>query len=156
MRRLAVGVVALLVLCVAVLFSSWVYAGSAVEEVYEPTSITSYDAVFDVGEDGSMRVVETIVVDVSSVDRHGIFRFFDRADPNAPELRRQPRDLSVQQDGGSVPVDYTTREQGRFYVARIGDSQRYLSLGEHTYRIEYVVDDVLVEAPPGAGSRVYW
>lgn len=156
MRRLIVGVVALVFLGVAVLFSSWVYAGSGVEEGYEPTSITSYDAVFVVDEDGSMRVVETIVVDVSTADRHGIFRFFDRADPNAPELRRQPRDISVQQDGGSVPVDYSTREQGRFYVVRIGDSQRYLPLGEHTYRIEYVVDDVLVDDPDGPGSRFYW
>ena len=114
MKRLALGAAAAALLVVAVFFSSWVYEGSGVEEVSEPTSITSYDAVFDVGEDGSMRVVETIVVDVSTFDRRGIFRFFDRADPNAPELRRQPRDLSVQQDGGAVPVDYLAQEQGRF------------------------------------------
>ena len=80
------GGVALLLLGVAVLFPSWVYQGSGIEEVYEPTTISSYDATFQVGEDGSMRVVETIVVEVSTIDRHGIFRYFDRADPNAPEL----------------------------------------------------------------------
>ena len=156
MKRLAVGVVALGLLVVAVMFSSWVYAGSNVQESYEPTRILSYDAFFDVGEDGSMRVVETIVVEVSTSDRHGIFRFFDRADPNAPELRREPREVTVQQDGGSVPVETLTREQGRFVVVKIGDPDRTLSLGEHTYRIEYVVGDVLIDDPDGGGSRFYW
>ena len=156
MRRLVVGLVALLVLVLAVLFSSWVYAVGGVEEADEPTSITRYDAVFVVAEDGSMRVEETIVVDVTTFGRHGIFRFFDRDDPNVPELRRQPLELSVQQDGESVPVEFLTQEQGRFYVAKIGDPDRTLSLTEHTYRIEYVVDDVLVEDPDGDGSRFYW
>lgn len=156
MRRLALAAAASALLVVAVLFSSWVYDGSGVGSTYEPTTILRYDAFFDVDEDGSMRVVETIVVEVTTVDRHGIFRFFDRADPNSPELRRQPRDLTVQQDGAAVPVDLSTREQGRFHVARIGDPDRTLSPGEHTYRIEYVVDDVLVDDPDGGGSRLYW
>jgi len=155
-KRLVVAAVALGLLGVAVLFSSWVYAGSSVQEGYEPTSITSYDAFFNVSDDGSMRVVETIVVEVSTFDRHGIFRFFDRSDPNASQVRRQPHDLSVEQDGVTVPVDLSTREQGRFHVARIGDPDRTLSLGEHTYRIEYVVDDVLIDDPDGDGSRFYW
>ena len=150
------GGVALVLLGVAVLFPSWVYEGSEIEEVYEPTSISSYDATFQLDEDGSMTVVETIVVEVSTVDRHGIFRFFDRADPNAPELRRQPRSVEVQQDGGPVPVDFLTQDQGRYYVAKIGDPDRTLSLGAHTYRIEYVVDDVLINDPDGDGSRFYW
>lgn len=156
MKRLAAGAAASVLLVVAVLFSSVLYGAGGVEEVYEPTSISSYSAVFDVSEDGSMRVVETIVVDVTSFDRHGIFRFFDRADPNAPELRRQPRDLRIEQDGALVPVDYSTQDQGRFYVARIGDPDRTLSPGVHTYRIEYVVDDVLIDDPDSDGARFYW
>ncbi|MGZ5400026.1 MAG: DUF2207 domain-containing protein [Nocardioides sp.] len=157
MRRLALGAAASVLLVVAVLFPSWLYtSGGSAEQVDEPTSITSYDAVFRVGDNGSMRVVETIVVNVSTFGRHGIFRFFDRADPNAPELRRQPRDISVQQDGGPATVDYSYQDQGRFYVAKVGDPDRTLALGEHTYRIEYVVDDVLIDDPDGAGSRFYW
>lgn len=156
MKRLALGAAASVLLVVAVLFSSWVYEGSGVGSAYEPTSIVSYDAIFDIDEDGSMRVVETIVVEVTTSDRHGIFRFFDRADPNAPELRREPRDLRVEQDGAPVPVDISTQEQGRFHVARIGDPDRTLSPGEHTYRIEYVIDDVLLDDPDGDGSRFYW
>lgn len=158
MKRVLLGLVALLVLVVAVLFPSWIYdgTGAAQEQVDEPTTITSYDAMFQVDAAGSMSVVETIVVDVSTVDRHGIFRFFDRADPNAPALRRQPREFRVQQDGQPVPVDFQTQDQGRFYVAKIGDPDRTLSLGEHAYRIEYVVDDVLIEDPDGGGSRFYW
>ncbi len=150
------GGVALLLLGVAVLFPSWVYQGTGIEEVYEPTTISSYDATFQVSEDGSMRVVETIVVEVSTIDRHGIFRYFDRADPNAPELRRQPRSVNVQQDGAPVPVEFLTEGQGRYYVAKIGDPDRTLTLGPHTYRIEYVVDDVLIDDPSGDGSRFYW
>ncbi len=156
MKRLVVGAVALGLLGVSVLFSSWVYAGGGAEEGYEPTLITSYDAVFGVSDDGSMTVVETIVVEVSTFDRHGIFRFFDRSDPNAPHLRRQPHDLTVEQDGAPVPVDLSTRDGGRFQVARIGDPDRTLSLGEHTYRIEYVVDDVLIDDPDSDRSRFYW
>ena len=103
-----------------------------------------------------MRVVETIVVEVSTIDRHGIFRYFDRADPNAPELRRQPRSVDVQQDGAPVPVEFLTEGQGRYYVAKIGDPDRTLALGPHTYRIEYVIDDVLIDDPDSDGSRFYW
>ncbi len=158
MKRALLGLVALLVLVVAVLLPSWVYdgAGAEQEQVDEPTTITSYDAMFQVDRDGSMDVVETIIVDVSTSDRHGIFRFFDRADPNAPSLRRQPRDVEVEQDGQPVPVDFQTQDGGRFYVARIGDPERTLSLGEHVYRIEYVVDDVLIEDPDSGGSRFFW
>ncbi|MGZ5406076.1 MAG: DUF2207 domain-containing protein, partial [Nocardioides sp.] len=128
MRRLALGAAASVLLVVAVLFPSWLYtSGGSAEQVDEPTSITSYDAVFRVGDNGSMRVVETIVVNVSTFGRHGIFRFFDRADPNAPELRRQPRDISVQQDGGAATVDYSYQDQGRFYVAKVGDPDRTLA-----------------------------
>lgn len=157
MKRVVLGVVALLVLVVAVLLPAWVYDGSGTaQQVAEVTSISSYDAMFQVDADGSMTVVETVVVDVSTGDRHGIFRFFDRADPNAPSLRRQPHDITVEQDGGSVPVEFETREEGRFYVAKIGDPDTTLSVGEHVYRIAYVVDDVLIEDPGGEGSRFYW
>lgn len=156
MRRALLGVVGLLGLVVAVLFPSWTYGSSDVERVEDPTSILSYDAFFSVAADGSMRVVETIVVEVTTVDRRGIFRYFDRADPNAPEVRREPRDLSVQQDGAPAQVDLSTQSQGRFYVVRIGDPDVFLPPGEHTYRIEYVVDDVLLDDPDGEGSRFYW
>ena len=42
---------------------------------------------------GDIDVVETLTVDFPSGDRHGIFRFFDRADPSAPSARRRPYDV---------------------------------------------------------------
>ena len=46
-----------------------------------------------------MTVTETLTVDFPVSGRHGIFRFWDVADENAPTLRREPRDVSVALDG---------------------------------------------------------
>ncbi|MGH3345992.1 MAG: DUF2207 domain-containing protein [Nocardioides sp.] len=150
MKRVVVGVLGLVVLGVAVLFPSWLYDLGSAGDVPEPTSITSYNASFDIAGDGTMRVVETIVV-----DRHGIVRFFDRADRSAPHLRREPYDVEVLQDGQPAEVEFLTEDRGRFLVARIGDPDRTQPRGAHTYRISYVVDDVLIDAG-GEGSRFYW
>lgn len=156
MKRVVVGVLGLVVLVVAVLFPSLIYDLGSAGDAPEPTSITTYNASFDVADDGTMRVDETIVVSVTSFDRHGIFRFFDRADPSAPHLRREPYDIEVLQDGQPAEVEFLTEDQGRFLVAKIGDPDRTLSYGLHTYRISYRVDDVLIDNPNGDGSRFYW
>ena len=156
MKRVVVGVLGLVVLVVAVLFPSWLYDLGSAGDVPEPTRITTYNASFDVADDGTMRVVETIVVSVTTFDRHGIFRFFDRADRSAPHLRREPYDVEVLQDGQPAEVEFLTEDRGRFLVAKIGDPDRTLSYGQHTYRISYRVDDVLIDDPNGDGSRFYW
>lgn len=156
MKRVVVATLGLAVLVVAVLFPAWAHDAGSVEEVYEPTTIPDYSATFDVAEDGSMRVVETIVVSVRTSDRHGIFRFFDVADPNAPELRRVPREVSVQQDGLPAQVEELTEDYGRYQVLKIGDPDTTLSFGEHTYEIAYTIDDVLVPDDDGEGSRFFW
>ena len=156
MKRVVVGALGLGLLVVAVLVPAWWYDAGGPEEVYEPTTISSYAASFDVADDGSMRVVETVVVRVSTLDRHGIFRYFDTADPQAPQLRRVPRDVSVRHDGAPVPVEELNQGSGRYVVLRIGDPDRTLSPGEHTYKITYAMDDVLVADNDGQGSRFYW
>jgi hypothetical protein len=155
-KRVVVATLGLAVLVVAVVFPAWAFDAGSVEEVYEPTTITDYSATFDVAGDGSMRVVETIVVAVSTSDRHGIFRFFDVADPHAPELRRAPRDVSVRQDGLPAEVEELSEDYGRYEVLKIGDPDTTLSFGEHTYEISYTIDDVLIPDDDGEGSRFYW
>ena len=157
MSRLVLRAVGLVLLGLAVLFPAWWYdADGSLDRVDEPTRITSYSATFDVAEDGSMEVVETIVLAVGTGDRHGIFRYFDRPDENAWQLRRDPLDVTVSGDDESVPVRRTTEDRGRYAVLRIGDPDRALEVGERTYRISYTVEDVLVEDKDGEGSRFYW
>ena len=156
MKRVVVGVLGLVVLGAAVLFPSWVFDLGSPGEGDDPTTIEKYVARFVVGEDGTMRAVETIEVRVDTVDRHGIFRFFDRTDRSAPHLRRDPYDMEVLQDGDPAQVELLTEDHGRFLVAKIGDPDRTLSLGVHTYEISYAVDDVLIDDPDGEGSRFYW
>ena len=58
---------------------------------YEDTSITSYVADFDVDDDGDLEVTETITVDFPGYGKHGIFRFWDRVDPNDRTRAATPR-----------------------------------------------------------------
>jgi hypothetical protein len=155
-KRVVVGVLGLVVLGVAVLFPSWVFDLGSAGEGEDPTTIDKYVARFVVGEDGTMRAVETIDVEVDTFDRHGIFRFFDRADRSAPHLRRDPYDIEVLQDGEPAQVELLTEDHGRFLVVKIGDPDRTLSLGVHRYEISYAVDDVLIDDPDREGSRFYW
>ena len=156
MKRLAVGLLGMAILAVAVLLPAWLFNIGSAEDVSEPTRITSYRATFDVGDDGTMRVVEKIELSVTSYDRHGIFRFFDRADQSAPHLRREPYDIEVLRAGQPEPVEYLTEDEGRFLVAKIGSPDVVLAPGTHTYQISYTVDDVLIDDPGGDGSRFYW
>ncbi len=156
MKRLGVGLLGLAILGFAVLLPAWLFNVGSAGDVEETTRISSYRATFDVADDGTMRVVENIELSVSTFDRHGIFRFFDRADRSAPHLRREPYDIEVLRAGQPEPVEYLTEDQGRFLVAKIGDADVVLEPGTHTYQISYSVDDVLIDDPGGDGSRFYW
>ena len=125
--------------------------------VYEPTSITSYVADFTVDEDGGMDVVETLTVDFPVTNLHGIFRFFDRLDPSAPDVRHWISDTEVTVDGDDVPVDRSQQDL-RYDVLRIGDAGAFVSTGEHVYEIRYHVTSALT---PGGGdveepTQFYW
>lgn len=140
------------VFCLPALFFDIPTGGS---EGYEPTSISRYDASFVMNDQGDLAVTEDIDVDVSTGDRHGIFRFFDREDPNAPHARRTPEDISVTREGAPEPFDKGTEHLGRYTVLKIGDADRYLSQGTHHYTIKYIIDGTLLKAE-GGGSAFYW
>lgn len=155
MVRWGLRIAALAVLLVGV---GW-YAldlSSGSEQNPEPTRITSYDARFDVGADGDMQVLEQITVDVPVSDRHGIFRFFDIRDNQAPSARRIPHDIEVTRDGAPEPFTMTSEDNGRYRVAKIGSADTTLSPGSHDYTISYRIDDVLLDGPTAGTSRFYW
>ena len=156
MRRLFGTVIGLAVIVLVVLAPSALYSvADDAGATYEPTSITRYLADFEIADDGSMQVTETITVDFPFGDRHGIFRFWDVDDPNAPSLRREPQDVSVTLDGRSEPFEMLTEDRGRYRVAKIGSADVTIVPGNHTYVIEYRIDDALVESDVHS-SQLYW
>ena len=122
MKRAVGYLVGLAVVLLLVLVPAMIYGiNFSSSDSYEPTTITTYVADFDVDDQGDMKATETITVDFPTGDRHGIFRFFDREDPTDSHARLQPHDIVVTQDGEDVPVALLTEDHGRYVNARIGD-----------------------------------
>ncbi|MFC5175818.1 DUF2207 domain-containing protein [Nocardioides taihuensis] len=150
---LGLAVVAALA-CLPALFWNVTFSS---DQSYEETTIRKYDAEFTVGENGRMDVTETLTVDFPSSGKHGIFRFWDVADENAPTLRRVPEDIEVTRDGQPEEWEQLEEDRGRYEVARFGSQYVTLDPGLHTYEISYSVDDVLIPDPDDASaSELYW
>ncbi len=161
MKRLvgtAIGLVLVaLLLCIPALF----YGSGEASENVEDTTITNYVANFDVADNGDLDVTETITVDFPGFGKHGIFRFWDIVDDNAPHARRTPEDISVTRDGSDEPFELSWEDHHRQRVAKIGDANTTLDVGEHTYVLKYHIDGVLdqnVEKVTGedVDTMFYW
>ncbi|WP_309650235.1 DUF2207 domain-containing protein [Nocardioides sp.] len=157
MRRLVTIVVSLVVLvgvfCLPALFYS---TDGADDGSYEETTISAYQATFDVADNGDLDVVETLTVDFPSYGKHGIFRFWDRTDPNDPGARRTVEDVEVTFDGGDVAFEEYREQGGRYQVAKIGDPDSTVPVGSHTYEISYHIDGVLIEGSGASPTQLYW
>jgi len=85
--------IGLAVLAIALLF--WPVLVNAIEgledpdPVSDPVTITDYRGDLRVDADGRLTATERIKADFPS-GRHGIFRFFDVADPSDPNARLIP------------------------------------------------------------------
>lgn len=158
MKRLVGVVLGLCLVVVVVLIPAMLWGENLEDEpVDEPTTITSYVAVFDVDDEGDMAATETLTVDFPISGRHGIFRFFDKADQSAPKARRIPHDIQVTMDGGDVPVEIISNDQGgRYVTVKIGDPDSTVSTGEHVYEISYEIDGVLEKGTTGFDAQFYW
>ena len=156
MKRIVVYTLGLAVLVLVVLIPAAFSSSGSASGQTEDTTITSYVADFTVDEQGDLTVVETLTVDVPGPGTHGIFRFFDIADPNAPHARRIPNDIAVTRDGEDEPFEMERREQGRIRVARIGSASATLTPGRHVYEIRYAIDGVLEPGTDGARTQFYW
>lgn len=115
----------------------------------DPTTVTTWRGDFRLSEDGTLRAVETLTTRIPP-DRHGIFRYWDAADPVDPHVRLVPREIVVTRDGRMEPTELSWADGRRILVARIGDPDVTLSPGRYVYRITYVVDGAI--SPPSAGS----
>ncbi|PQM46297.1 hypothetical protein C1Y40_03527 [Mycobacterium talmoniae] len=116
-----------------------------------PSTITNFDATYRVTADGKLTATETLTVEMTA-DQHGIFRFFPVADPTDPHARMDPHDVHVTMDGQFVREETESRDNGTISVVRIGDENKLVSPGPHTYTIQYTVDGGLVKASTAPGD----
>jgi hypothetical protein len=115
----------------------------------DPVRVSDYQADYVVTSDGTLAAKETLTTEFP-VGRHGIFRFWDLADPSDDHVRLEPRQIDVELDGRSVPVELLWQKGGRLRVAKIGDPDATVSPGTHTYTITYRIDGAL--SPTTAGN----
>jgi uncharacterized membrane protein len=116
-------------------------------------SIPSYDTQLVVGEDGRLKITETIAYDFGGAGRHGIlrkipdsFRYDDSRDRIYPI-----DDVSVSMDNQPVPV--TRSAEGGYAVLKIGDPNHTIT-GSHRYTIGYTVRGALNSFPDH--EELYW
>src|ERR1700712_4755201 len=102
MRRWLVWLVALVILGGLVLFPALTYGRGSGSSDTDVARINDYRGQFTVGSNGRLDVVETLRV-YYPVYKHGIFRFFDLADPSDDRVRLVPRDITVTRDGRAEP-----------------------------------------------------
>jgi uncharacterized membrane protein YgcG len=115
----------------------------------DPVTFTNFVADYTIDEHGKLDAVETITADFPG-GRHGIFQYWDTANPNVPEVRQVPTDIAVRMDGGPVPTELQWKNGKRFRVAKIGDPNQFVDPGLHVYEIRYSVPGVLDPGRVGA------
>lgn len=156
MIRTVVRAIALALLGVGVFAPALVASTGSVEPAYEETVIRDYVADFTVGDNGDLRVTEKLTVNFPFYGKHGIFRFWDLADPNDSHARRIPRDFSVTRDGTAEPYAWTSEKAGRYRVAKIGSADTILDPGDHVYVLSYAIRGVLTPRKGQVPTQFYW
>ncbi|MBI4571015.1 MAG: DUF2207 domain-containing protein, partial [Chloroflexi bacterium] len=115
--------------------------------------VRSFEARYEIAEDGSVTVTEEIFVDFGSLQRHGIFREipveyrFDDANNRLSAIVV----LAVDESGEAVP--YEVSHPGGYVRIKIGDPDVLVS-GEQRYRIAYRIFDGLNPFPDH--DELYW
>ncbi|MFT4202232.1 DUF2207 domain-containing protein [Gordonia sp. (in: high G+C Gram-positive bacteria)] len=153
MRRVFLSLIAALLTFVGLVLPLSLGAGTTGGGSVDPVRITDYKADYKVDAQGTLRATETLTTDFPSM-RHGIFRYFDLADSSNPHVRYMPKDISVTLDGQPEPFATQWERGRRFYVAKVGSPDHYLTPGAHVYTISYTIDGVLepANARPGDGE----
>lgn len=146
--RLVVLVVAAVILLVPLLMAT---APDTTASGPDPVRISDYQADYLLTADGTLVAKETLTAEFP-VGRHGIFRFWDLADPTDDHVRLEPRQIDVRLDGRSVPVELMWQKGSRLRVAKIGNADATVSPGTHTYVITYRIEGALSPTSVGNGS----
>ena len=106
MARLISWLITLAVIALGVLWP-WQFQGGATDTAapYDPVVCDDYDVDIVVTDDGTMTAVETITADFPS-GRHGLFRYWDVANANDPNIRQRPENRRFF-DGTGVVIQMT-------------------------------------------------
>lgn len=157
MKRVLLSLAALVITFIALFVPAFGFTSSSDSVSADPVVVTDYKADVTVHRDGSLDAVETVTAEFP-YGRHGIFRFWDVADAANRGVRYPPTDISITVDGTAVPFDLSWEQSNRFRVAKIGDPDRYVTPGSHTYVIKYRVENVLApgNSPPGRNDTSSW
>ena len=141
--------IALALIAIAVLWPLVFTGSSGGGSVADPVTFGSYTADLHVDGDGNLDATETISAQFPS-GRHGLFRYWDIANPNSPRVRQQPEITSILMDGSPIRYQLLSETGGRFRVAKIGDPDRYLDPGTHVFEVRYKISGVLDPGHTGA------
>ena len=152
MRRVFAWSIPLVLIGIGLLWPLVIRGESEALPADEPVVISNYRAAFVVNANGRLDAVETITAEFPG-GRHGIFRYWDVANPNSPYVRQEPEITSVMLDGEDAPYRMLWVDNGRFRVAKIGDPDEYLSFGTHVFEIRYTVPGVLEPGSSGADRK---
>ena len=108
----------------------------------DPVTISDFQADFRIDAAGNLDAVETITGEFPG-SRHGIFRYWDVANPNDSGVRQEPNVISVLMDGAPMQYKMLWEDGDRFRVAKIGDPGSYLDYGTHVFEIRYTIPGVI-------------
>lgn len=128
-------------------------AGPAAAGDADAEQIVSYDVSLDVGDDGSLEVVETIGYDFGGNARHGIDRDIDTEQRYDGSRNRLFRVSDVEVSSPTAPDEVQLTQSDGQTSVRIGDPDRTIS-GRHSYRISYTVAAATTRF--GDRDELYW
>ncbi|MCP3913793.1 MAG: DUF2207 domain-containing protein [Actinomycetia bacterium] len=142
---LLVGLILILVLVAAPVLAQDEPGGSRVTVSDGQEHIRSFDAVYEVSDDGSVVVTETIVYDFGFAERRGIFRdlVVSQRYDDAHD-RKYPFSLISVTGSPGTPVDVKLEDSDHIQRIRIGDPDTTIT-GSHTYVISYRLEGMLHE-----------
>lgn len=106
--------------------------------------IPRYDVAIGIADDGTLTIVETIVYDFGSAQRHGILRDIPtRLRYDETYDRIYPLEVVRVRASGDTPAGYQVESvEGGITRVRVGDPDTEIS-GRHTYELTYRVDAAL-------------
>jgi hypothetical protein len=152
MGRLLKLLIPLALIAFGVLWPLVFRGGAEASSVSDPVVFSNYKADFVIGGDGQLDAVETITAEFPG-GRHGLFRYWDVANPNDPRLRQKPEITSILLDGEPPPYQMLWEQGERFRVAKIGNPDQYLNPGTHVFEIRYSIPGVLTPGSAGADRQ---
>ena len=115
--------------------------------------VTSFDAVYEIHEDSTVRVAEDIYVDFGTLEKHGIFRDLPYRYEYDGEHDRLITISDVKVEGDAGPRPFELIQSDTHLQVKIGDPDVLVS-GVQRYRITYLLTGAL--NPFASTDEFFW